>query len=76
MSNVIQFSGDTRLDIDPDKVLEGAKGELKSVLVIGECKDNDGRHWFASSTTDAGQLLWLIETFKHKLMAGDFGGDE
>ncbi|MDD5084232.1 MAG: hypothetical protein PHT88_04895 [Candidatus Moranbacteria bacterium] len=74
MSNVVNLHEYTRLAIDPDNVLEGAKGELAEVLVIGHCKD--GSDWFAASTSDGGKLLWLLELFKHKLMRGDFGEDD
>lgn len=70
-SNVVPFTGKTTLDIDPDGVLEGAKGELEQVLVLGF--DEDGEYYFASSTSNIGTLLRLIETFKFDLLSGEFG---
>ncbi|MGZ5029002.1 MAG: hypothetical protein ACXWAT_00875 [Methylobacter sp.] len=66
----MQFNGPTKLPIEPDKVLHGAVGELDKVLVIGLHKD--GSAYYASSTSDGGDLLWMIEQLKTKLMNGDF----
>ena len=61
---------------DPDNVLEQAIGQYKSVLIIGW--DNDDK--FDARATldlkDGGDLLWLMELFKFKLLNGDFMGDE
>ena len=61
---------------DPDNVLEQAMGQYKSVLIIGW--DNDDK--FDARATldlkDGGDLLWLMELFKFKLLNGDFMGDE
>ncbi len=70
MSNVIPIGGYTRLDIDPDKVLDGAKENLETVLVLGDCED--GEFYCAASTSDKNKLLFMIELFKFKLMRGDF----
>lgn len=60
----------SRLPVDPDEVLEACVGNMKTVLVIGW--DNEGEEYFASSTPDGGDLLWLMERFKHGLINGDF----
>ena len=70
MSNVIPLGGYTKLDIESDKVLNAALGQLEHVLVIGF--DGNGDNYFASSTSDIGKLLRMVETFKFKLMNGDF----
>ena len=62
---------------DADAVLEQAVGGFSEVLVIGWDKDGilDARATLALK--DGGDLLWLIESFKAKLMNGDYtGGDE
>lgn len=66
MSNVIRFNGITRLDIDPDVVLEAAVGKLEGVVVIGY--DKDGNEYFASSYADGGTPLWLLERLKLQLL--------
>lgn len=71
MTNVVQFTGLTTLDINPDGVLESAVGKLDQVWVIGIGKD--GEDYIASSTSNTKDFLMLIETVKFKLMRGDFG---
>ena len=66
MSNVIDFSGITKLDLDPDRVLSNALGKLKEVVVIGF--DQDGNEYFSSSVADGGSVVWHMERAKHKLM--------
>ncbi len=66
MSNVIRFNGITRLDIDPDVVLEAAVGKLEGVVVIGY--DKDGEEYFASSYADGAPPLWLLERLKLQLL--------
>lgn len=66
--NVIAFPGH---DEDPHLILEDSKHEpLDSVLVLGLTPD--GSLYAASSTKDAQEMVWLVETFKHHLLAGDY----
>ena len=60
---------------DPDNVLEQAVGVYESVVIIGVEKDGD---LLVSASTNIGenQILWLLERFKHKLMAGDYHEEE
>lgn len=69
MSKVIPFTGITRLDIEPDLVLEGAKGKLEGVVVMGF--DLEGNEYFASSYADGGTALWLAERMKKRLLEMD-----
>lgn len=64
--NVVRFPGVTRLDIDPDQVLQEAIGQLEGVVIAGCTKD--GEHYFASSYADGGETLWLLEACKKRLM--------
>ena len=70
MADIINFPGDTRLDIHPDKILEGAVGELVDVLILGY--NADGGFDVRSSGTNKADLLMMAERFKFKLMNGDF----
>jgi hypothetical protein len=70
MAEIVKFPGHTRNDIDPDNVLEGAKGQLNCVLVLGS--GTDGNDWFAASTGDKAVLLLLCEQFRHDLLDGRF----
>ena len=64
--NIIRFPGVTRLDIDPDQVLQEAIGKLKGVVLAGF--DENGEHYFASSYADGGDALWLLEMCKKRLL--------
>jgi len=71
--NVIPIGGVTKLDIPADQVLEGAKGKLDKVIVIGWTKGAEGDEYgedefFACSMADGGDALWLIERFKKALL--------
>lgn len=57
--NVVPFTGLTKVRLEPDHVLESAKGKLQDVIVIGW--DEGGEFWASSSETSCAQLLWLIE---------------
>ena len=72
MSEVIEFDGETRLPMDPDRILEAAKGELDSALVLGF--DKEGGFYLASSDPDARQMIWALETAKAMLMVQVVGG--
>lgn len=63
--NIIPLNCVTRLDIPPDRILEGAKGKLQGVVLIGY--DEDGDVYAASSYADGGDVLWLLEACKMKL---------
>lgn len=67
MSNVVGFTGITRLDIDPDRVLGAAAGQLEGVVVLGLTKDGE-EEYFASSYADGGTVVWLLERCKKKLL--------
>jgi hypothetical protein len=71
MAEIIVFPGWTRLPLPVERVLEGATA-CTSVLVLGE--DADGRFYAAASVGDGHTLLWWIETFRHKLLSGDYAG--
>lgn len=53
---------------DPDKILEEAKGnEFSNVVVIGE--NPDGTLWI-SSAANAGEALVMLERAKHFIVFG------
>lgn len=66
MGEVVSFMGSTILDLSAYDVLEAAKGKLSRVIIIGVTKDDQDYH--AASTSDIGDVFWLIERFKHKMM--------
>lgn len=66
MGKVIPLGNITTLDIPVDTVLEQAKENMASVLLIGF--DNDGELYFASTMADGGEVMWLIEMAKKRLL--------
>ncbi len=66
MGKVIDFNGITKIDLDVDRVLEKTKGELEGIIILGY--DKEGNEYFASSYADGGDVLWLLERCKLKLM--------
>ena len=69
MGKVIPIGGITKLDLPVDKVLEAAKGELEGAVIMGYTKDGD--LYFASTYADGGEVLWLLENCKKKLLETD-----
>lgn len=58
-----------------DNVLEQAIGCYDQVLILGWDKNG---HLDARATLglkDGGDVLWLIESFKHKMLSGDYQED-
>lgn len=74
MDNVIKFYplGAAK---DPDNVLEHAIGEYDKIIILGYGKD-DEMDVRASTNFTEGDILWIIERFKHKLMALDYNEEE
>jgi hypothetical protein len=66
VTNVVRFTGITKLDMPADHVLESALGKLEGVVILGY--DKDGQEYFASSYTDGGDMLWLLERAKKALL--------
>ena len=67
MNNVIDGHFITLLDVPVSKVLDSAAG-LQSVVVLGYT--SEGEEFFASSISDGGEVLWLIERLKLQLLEG------
>jgi len=66
VGKVVNIGCITRLDMPPDRILEDAMGKLDGVVIMGFNKD--GTEFFASSYADGGQVLWLMERSKLKLL--------
>lgn len=70
--NVIYWPYPTPLPISVTRVLEGA-ADCQAVLVLGE--DAQGDLYVAASLSDKPTLLYWLERFRHKLLAGDYDGE-
>jgi len=65
MGKVIPIGGVTKLDLDPDIILENNKGKFEGFVIVGWGKD--GNETFASTYADGGDVLWLLERCKMAL---------
>lgn len=66
VSNVIELPVITTLDLDPDRVLNKAIGQLEYVVLIGYTKD--GEFYFASNKSDGADAVWVMEMAKKRLL--------
>lgn len=67
MGKVVYLGCVTSLDLPADRVLDAAKErQLDGVVVMGY--DKDGQEYFASSYADGGNVIWLMERLKLKLL--------
>lgn len=67
VGKVILYSGITRLDLPPDRILQKCiEADLEGVVVLGY--DKEGREYFCSSYADGGIVMWLLERCKLKLL--------
>jgi len=67
MGEVVELGNVTKLDIPPERILNKAfEAGLTEVIIIGYAKDGD--FYFASSQADGGDVLWLLEMVKRKLI--------
>ena len=69
MGKIVDIGCITRLDIPVDKVLEEAKEKLDGVVLIGW--DMDGDLYAASTYSDGGEVLWLLEKAKQSLLEAE-----
>lgn len=65
MADIIELDVITRLDIPVSRVLNNA-ADLENVVVIGWTKEGD--FYFASSKGDGGDVIYLLELAKKKLL--------
>lgn len=73
MSEVVSLA-DRRGELSADVMFERASGHFESALILGWGKDGEMDFRSTSNLVDGGELLWLLEKFKHMLLSGDFEG--
>jgi hypothetical protein len=60
--NVVKLETLTKLDLNPEVVLDAAKDQLSEVVVLGWEKElTDGGFYFAASDADMSRALVLLE---------------
>lgn len=74
MGDVVDLNCISKLPLDPQRVLEKAKEQkLTDVLVLGFTEDGD--EYFAASNPSGPENVWLMERAKRKLLTiPDNGG--
>ena len=65
-ATILDFPGDTTVDLPPDKVLQQAMGKLKGVMLIGF--DTDGKPYWAGSSSSVAENLLLTELARDSLV--------
>lgn len=65
-SNVLPFTGLTTVDVPANRILEGVKDELDSVVVLGW--DKEDSFYFAVSHGKKADILYLLELAKQSIM--------
>lgn len=67
LTKVVPFTGITKLDLAPDRVIDGlADIEFEGLVVLGYRAD--GTEYFASTYADGGDVVWLLERCKLRLL--------
>ena len=67
-AKILNFTGDTTVDLEPDAVLEAACGKLDDALILGWTTDGD--LYLASTTSNIGEMLVLLERAKQVILGG------
>jgi len=69
VADVISFPGETKLPLDPDRILNAAVGKLDRVVIVGITKC--GEKYLAFSDPDRGHVVYDIERAKLSLLRAD-----
>jgi len=65
--NILEFTGVTTLDTNPERILKAALNTgLDSLVTLGFTED--GEFYFASNRSDAGTVIFLLEKAKRELL--------
>lgn len=69
-NNVVNFTGDTKLDLPADRILQSAiEADLDVAIIVGFTKD--GQFYFASSVADLMPVHWYLSQAQKKLLEMD-----
>ena len=55
-----------------DAVLEAAVGDFSELIVLGYDTDGNIDARVTNGMIDGGEILWVVEEFKRRLMAGEY----
>ncbi len=66
-AEILEFTGETLLDLDPRRVLQAAiDAGMSEVVIVGY--DADGNDYYASSMSDGRSANWHLDRAKWRLM--------
>ena len=65
-ANILNFTGTTIAELNPDTVIEKSIGQYQSVVVCGY--DKDGELVIRFTQADAPEALWCLQKSIHALM--------
>lgn len=69
-AEIIELDCDTRLEVPVERVLKAAaETPMEIVIIIG--RTDKGEMYFASSTPEAPEILWMIENAKGYILNPD-----
>lgn len=69
MGDVVRLPCITTVPLEPDFVLDAAKGCCTYVLVLGWTPE--GELYCSSSDSDMREATWAMDKFRHKLLSGE-----
>jgi len=67
LGKIVPLNNINKFDLPVSQVLDGAKYKLQDVVLLGYCKGGQ-EEYFATSMSDAKDLLWLLERCKKTLL--------
>jgi len=65
MAEIFTFNGGTRLDIDPDRVLQELHGQLEAFVLAGITKDGDDM--FVVTFASLPEAFWMAEKLRDNI---------
>lgn len=65
-AKILNFTGDTVVDLEPNVILEAAHDMLDQALILGWTIDGD--LYLASTTSKIGEMLVLLERAKQVIL--------
>lgn len=71
MVDIINFDGETKLELEADKVLDAAKGRVEDCIIAGW--DKDGELYLATTSGNMPEIIFILEHAKNYIMKRSTG---
>ncbi len=73
MGEVVEFTGITKLDIDPKKVIRHfVENPPKKIFVIAWGDEDDDKIEYYSSVSNKYEVSYMVQDYLHRCFNGDF----